>query len=435
MLNAQEAVEQVRRMIEWRDKELPRLNRIRSYMKGTDPDVWLTAGVPEEVRRIAQVAKVPVTRLVVDSVVQSMYVDGYRVPNADRDVESWDIWQRNRMDARQVGVHRSTSTYGAAYATVLPGDPVPVIRGVSPRNMTTVYGEDDDWPIWALEAARTESGKLWRLFDETHVYWVGDESRDEHLQDLQFVQSEEHGAGVCPVVRFLDTVNLEDDVVGEVEPLIPLQDQINLTTFGLLVAQHYGAFRQRYIIGWLAETETERLKAAASELWTFEDDTVKVGEFGETTLSGYLESREASLRHLALIGQTPVNELTGQLVNLSAEALVAARNAHNRKVEERKTVRGEAWEQVLDLGGQYVGLEPDTSAWVRWKDMDARALSATADALGKLAQMLDIPKRALWERAAEALGAPQQELETWQRIADEDDTLGQLTAILERQTN
>ena len=38
-----------------------------------------------------------------------------------------------------------------------------------------------------------------------------------------------------------------------------------------MVAQHFTAFRQRYIMGWLAPTETEKVKASASRLLTFED--------------------------------------------------------------------------------------------------------------------------------------------------------------------
>lgn len=248
-----------------------------------------------------------------------------------------------------------------------------------------------------------------------------------------FISSELHAAGVCPVVRFPDTEDLDDDGVrGEVEPLIPVQDQINLTTFALLVAQHYGAFRQRYIIGWLAESETQKLKASASQLWTFEDspDDVKVGEFDQTDLKGYIDSREASLRHLAIISQTPVNELVGTLVNLSADALAAARDAHHRKLDERKTVRGERWEQALSLGGSYIGAPTDPAAWVRWRDTEARSLSQTADALGKMADQLGIPRRALWERIP---GVTQNELDEWERMASEGDPFAQLTSMLEDQ--
>lgn len=438
MLTPSEAVDQTRQMIEWRQAEQPRLDRIHGYLRANQVPTWLPTSVPQEVRRIADLARVPVVKLIVDSVVQGLYVDGYRQPRAQEDVASWELWQRNRMDSRQIKVHREASAYGVSYVTALPGDPVPAIRGVSPRSMTTVYGGDDDWPMWALEKRRTASGKLWRLFDDTHTYWVGEESTNDPMNPTRhtFITSEEHDAGVVPVIRFLDTHEADDEIVGEVEPVIPLQDQIDLTTFGLLVAQHYGAFRQRYIIGWLAESETEKLRASAAKLWTFEDspDDVKIGEFDQTELQGYIDSREASLRHLATVSQTPVNELTGMLVNLSAEALVAARDAHNRKRDERKTVRGEAWEQALDLAGFYQGIPSDPSAWVRWRDTDARALSTTADALGKFAEMLGIPKRALWERAAEAMGASQQELESWKTAADEGGALAELEDFLERQS-
>lgn len=433
MLNRDQAVEHVRQMIEWRQAEEPRLDRIRGYLKGDQKHSWLPVTVPEEVRQLADIARVNLTKLVVNSVVQSMYVDGYRTPKAADDAPAWDLWQRNRFDARQIGVHRAALSYGAAYVTVLPGDPVPVMRGVSPRKMTTVYGQDDDWPMWALEKRRTAKGKLWRLFDETHTYWVGDESRNGVSQpQLKFISSDEHGAGVTPVVRYRETDDLDDEVVGEVEPLMSVQDQINLTTFGLLVAQHYGAFKQRYIIGWLAETEQQKLTASASKLMTFEDhpDDVKVGEFDQTDLKGYIESREASLRHLATISQTPVHELTAQLVNLAAEALVAARESHNRKVTERQTVMGESHEQTLSLGADLAGLDVDPSAWVRWKDTEARSLSQTADALGKLADQLGVPRRALWERIP---GVSQQELDEWERLATEGDAFAQLAATLDRQ--
>lgn len=438
MLSASQAVEQTRTMLEWRHTEQPRLDRLHGYLRANQRHRWLPESVPLEVRRIADVARVPVVKLVVDSVVQGLYVDGYRARLERENVPQWDLWQRNRMDSRQIKVHRESSTYGVSYGISLPGDTAPVIRGVSPRSMTVVYGDDDDWPMWALEKRRTEKGKLWRLFDETHTYWVGEEPTDGFDGPRwTFISSEEHGAGVTPVVKFPDTHEADDEVIGEAEPIIPLQDQIDLTTFGLLVAQHYGAFRQRYIIGWLAESEQQKLRASASKLWTFEDspDDVEVGEFDQTQLGGYINSREASLRHLAAISQTPVNELVGTLVNLSADALVAARDAHNRKRDERKVVRGESWEQLLGLAGSYVGIEPDPEAWVRWRDTDARSLAQTADALGKFAEMLGIPKRALWERAAEAMGASQQELETWEEMASQGGALGELEEFLARQAH
>lgn len=432
-LSPSRAVDQVRSMLEWRKPEQLRLNRLHSYMRGTQTRRWLTSDVPTEVRAFANMSSVNVMKFVVDSSVQSMYVDGYRAPKESDDEPAWELWQRNQMDARQVKVHREALGYGAAYVTVLPGDPVPKTRPVSPRSMTAMYGEDDLWPMWALESRRTDQGRLWRLFDDTHVYWVGDESNSEWAKSkLTFIQSDAHDVGVVPVVRYRDTFGLDDEIVGVVEPLLPLQDQIDLTTFSLLVAQNFGAFRQRYIIGWLADSEEQKLKAAASKLWTFDDhpDDVEIGEFQETDLKGYIDSREATLRHLATISQTPVHELVGQMINLSAEALAAARDSHNRKLGEHKTVVGEFHEQMLELGGRLMGVETDPSAWVRWRDVEARSLAQTADALGKLVQMLGVPPQELWERVP---GVTQQEIEQWKAAAAEGDALGNLTALLDSQ--
>jgi hypothetical protein len=429
-LSQKEVIEQTRLMLKWRGTEVSRLNRLHRYLRGTQIFSWIPSAPTTEVRRIGNLARVNMLGLVVNSVVQSMYVDGYRAKKAADNAPAWDLWQRNRMDARQIGVHRAGLAYGAAYVTVLPGDPVAVIRGVSPRHMTCVYGEDDDWPMWALEQRRSavNGETLYRLFDDTTAYWVS----AKNSGTPEYISDEEHGLGVVPVVRFRAVDDLDDEVTGEIEDLIPLQDQIDVTTFGLLVAQHYGAFRQRYILGWLAEDEEEKLKVSAAKLWTFEEgkEVIQVGEFSQTDLKGYLDSREATIRHLASVSQTPAHELVGQLVNLSAEALAAAEASKRRKVTERETMFGEAWEQVLELGGQVAGYDVDPQAEVRWRDTEARALAATVDALGKMTQMLNIPPQELWERIP---GVSQQDVERWKSAASQGDSFAQLGALLDRQ--
>lgn len=426
MLSTDDAVDLANQIRAERSKGAGRLETIDEYLRG-DRRLFrrlLPSGVPGEMERLAQFARVNMLRFVVAGRVQSMYVDGLRLPRDADNVAAWGAWQANRMDARQIGVHRAAVAYGTAYVTVLPGDPMPVIRGVSPRAMTVVDGdEDDDWPRYALQKRR--SG--WRLYDDQARYDLV-ENEDGALM---VVGVAEHGIGVCPVVVVRETDDLDSPSCGVVEPLMPLQDQINVTTWGLLVAQHYGAFRQRYVIGWLAETEETRLKASASKLMTFDDPDVKVGEFAETTLAGYLNSREATIRHLATVSQTPAHELLGQLVNLSAEALAAAEASHRRAVTETQTVAGEAWEAALRLAGQMMGAEVPDDAEVLWRDTESRSLAQTADALGKIAQMLGVPPAELWEMLP---GVSQQQVERWRAAAAEGNAFAQLNSLLERQT-
>jgi hypothetical protein len=211
-----------------------------------------------------------------------------------------------------------------------------------------------------------------------------------------------------------------------------LQDQNDVTTFALRAAEWYTAFRQRWVIGWTPESKTAKVEAGASQMWTFEDhpDDVKVGEFTETTLEGYLRSREATAKFAATLSQTPVHELIGELVNLSAEALAAAEAGRDRKVDLRKTGFGESHEQMTQAVGDLIGVDVPDDIEVVWRDTSARAFGAIVDGLGKLAQMLQVPPQELWERIP---GATRQQIERWKKAALEGDAMAGLTNILEQQ--
>lgn len=429
-MDESQVLEAFKQLNEARTTEGTRLTRIHNYLRD-DPIrrlEGLPTSVPNEVHRLARLSRANVLKFAVSTRVQSMYVDGFRDRGASDDSPLWDVWQANGMDARQIGIHRSALSYGAAYATVLPGVPVPVIRGVSARNMTALYGSDDVWPVMALEK-RNET--TWRLIDREKVYTLSTKDSDTPT----IVETAEHKAGVCPVVRFRDTIDLDDPIVGIVEPLIPLQDQINITTFGLLVTQHFGAFKFRYVLGWVAENETARIKASASQFFTLDENPgdVEIGQLDEADLSNYIASRKATLELFAAISQTPAHELMGQLINLSAEALAAAEANKRRAILENQTVMGEAHEQTLNLVGTYMGLTPDLGAYVRWQDTEARALASLVDALGKATQMLGIPAQALWDRVADALGASQQEVASWKKLAEQGDPFSQLESFLGQQ--
>lgn len=459
MLTSKQAADQVEELRSTHDVERTQLNKIRRYWKGRQPlPTVIPQDSPQQVKRMARIARVNVCPIIIDSLAQSCFVDGFRgggIPEslqAQLDDPIWKAWQANKMDARQTGLHRSTFAYRAAYTVVLPGDPYPVIRTVSPRQMTAFYADDPDWPMWALERA---GNGLWKLYDEDAVYYVSEgKSNVNGMQQttFTFVESREHNMGVVPVIRYLDEDDLDADdevddlsgannpVGGQIAPLMSLQDQIDLTTFGLLVAQWYAAFKQRYVIGWVPESEAQALRMGASRIMYFEDpaqdsttgagDGVKVGEFDQTSLDGYIESRKELAKYAATLSQTPVHELVGDLVNLSAEALAAAENGHERKVDERKTLLGESHEQTLRLVGKLMGSPVADDAQVIWRDTSARTFAATIDGLGKLATMLGVPAPELWTRIP---GVTQQDVDRWKTEAQTGNAFAQLQQLLEKQ--
>lgn len=454
------------------------LDVLRRYATGEQAmPLVVPRDAPAEVRELARTSRINLIAIVVNSLVQSLYVDNIRVsdsagtrrpssgqpadpnaPEADPDAAIepvWRAWQRNRLDQKQAGLYRAVFQYGYGYSVVTPGEPTPVVRVISPRRMHAVYDDDaPDFPVAALEWRRGR-GDFYRLYAQDDmgdvvVYTLGFDPDKKRFALLKFAPLDM--IDYVPVIRYVPYEDLDADdepvrqsaqgsrlnstvavlTAGEVAPLMTLQDQTDISSFALKSAEWYSAFRQRYVKGWTPENRSMKMKAAASQLWTFEEhpDDIALGEFSETTLDGFLRSREAVLKYAATLSETPVHELIGELVNLSAEALAAAEAGRDRKIELVKTSLGESHEQQAQVIGDYMGVPVPDDIEVVWRDTSARAFGAIIDGLGKVAQMLGVPAEMLWDRIP---GVTRQDVERWKARAAQGDALGQLTALLGKQ--
>lgn len=463
MLNESDALERADYLFGIQAQERQQLDVLRRYVTGKQAlPLVIPRDAPAEVREMARISRINLIAIVVNSMVESMYVDNLRVTNVPDSAEDegqspgepedithavWEAWQKNKLDRGQSGLYRAVFTYGYGYAVVVQGKPVPVIRMLSPRTMTAMYGTSEDWPDLAIERRRQPN--RYRLYDETAAYELGYDPDKKRFALLG--APAEHGSPYCPVVRYKDAEdldledepisftlqgtsrdNLTDVVAGQVAPLMTLQDQADVTSFMLKSAEWYAAFRQRWVVGWTPSNATDKIKAAASQLWTFEadPDEVRLGEFSETTLDGYLRSRDGTAKFVATLSQTPVHELIGELVNLSAEALAAAEAGRNRKIDERKTGLGESHEQLAGCVGDLMGVEVPDDMEVVWRDTSARAFGAIVDGLGKLAAQLQIPPEALWSKIP---GTTRQEIRSWKELREQGDAIGSLTGLLDQQ--
>lgn len=411
--------------------ERENLDRIDRWMRFDHDQPHSPRQATREYKELSGRAQTPWLALVVTAVVQELYVDGYRRADDPDNAGSWRWWQQNGLDRRQLAIHRSACGYGLTYASVLPGtstlgEPMPIVRGHSPRRMIAFYEspESDDWPAYALEAepAKIDGSDGWsaRLFDDEAVHYL----QIDQSGAITYLEFREHPAGVCPVIRFANQLDLEGRATGEVEPFIPVAARVDQTVFDRLVVQRFSSWVVRTIAGMTKPdsdeaAEAERLRLRVEDLLVAEDPDTKFGSLPATPLDGFIKAAEADIQALGAVSQTPAHELLGQMVNLSAEALVAARASLNRKVEERKHSYGQSWEQTLRLGSRIMGDGDgarDMESQVRWRDMEGRSLGQAADALGKLATMLGVPVEMLWERIP---GWTQQDVERAKNIASQ----------------
>ena len=447
--------------------EFARLANIRRYMLNEACDLYVPAEATKEYRMLVDQARFNVMPLVVTAVAQNLFVDGYRPTGPDgraplsENSEIWDkVWQANRMDARQASLYRAAVTYGFGLRHRPPRrppgteEPTAKITPWSPLRLTALYDDpvNDEWPMFAMTVDQphlmTTPGRqitdpsiqavigptTVKVYDRWFVYTLRVDMTTDVVTNV-----EEHGLGVCPVVRFVDEFDTDGASLGKVEPLLPAQRQLNQTTFSLLMTQQYSSFRQRWATGMAIEEDEngvpkEPWNSAVNTVWQNESPDGKFGDFAESSLSGYLESRDKVLLYIASFAQIPPhNLLVGSgISNISAETLAAIEAGHRQDIGEHQTSFGESIEQMLRLAGLACGdtdAWEDTSAEVVWRDTTPRSLGQVIDALGKMAAQLGIPVQALWERIP---GVTDQEIARWQEMANEEDVMAELRAMLDQ---
>lgn len=436
------------------EQEKDRLERVDCWYRWRHEDIKIPRKATTELRALAELSKVPWLNLVVTVCAQAMYVDGYRSrldePNKPGDGKTpdpsppWRTWLANGMDRRQIGLHRATLAYGYAFTKVLPGvDPLTgdkraVIRGVSPRKMFAVFDDpaEDDWPRYAMQVTGSKGDRHELLvFDDEAVHTMVIEDTGTKVT---YVDAAMHDAGVCPVVRYANMLDLEGRASGEVEPFIPLAARINRTSYDRMVTQHYSSWKVRTVAGMAAPdtdeaANREKLRLRQDDILVAEDADTKFGTLDETPLDGFIAAHRHDVETLAAASQTPTHELTGQLANLSAEALAAARASLNQKVTERQKGIGGDHRRTLQLAAAIDGYDDwarDESGRVTWQDMEIRSMSQAADALGKMAQMLGVPPTALWGRVP---GVEKTDVQEWIQLAEAGDPITRLQQQLARQ--
>lgn len=404
MLTPDEVVDVARDLWSRHRDESPTHDRVYDYVRGVRGRPEVPEGAGDELEDIARMSVKNVLSLVRDAFSQPLSVVGFRSPEDSENAAVWELWQKHRLDARQGEPMRSAITYGTSYGVVTD-----TVRFRSPRQMIAVYEDPhvDLWPVYALETWVDDSGKkpvrLGILYDDTHQYplTLGNLQRQRGTQVQQdyertsvaasirpvYVEGEEseHGSDHCPVVRFVNSRDAERLVTGEIEPLIEQQRAINTVNFDRLVVSRFGAFPQRYAIGWAAADSTDVVRASMARLLAFEDENVKVGAFPSASVDPYNSILGEMLRHVAMTAQIPPLTLTGDIENIAAEAAAMIEAPYQRKLRSKQESFGESWEQMLRLMAAREGIAVSDEAEAIWAETESRAFGAVVDGITKLA--------------------------------------------------
>lgn len=420
----------------------PQLTKLQKYYDGDHPLPEGPKKATEKFIRFQREARTNWTQLIVDATAERLQVVGFKFSeDTDGDTDVWkSIWQANQLDADHKLVQCDALTLGVGYVLVWPYADHPAGVRITPESATQC--------VVAYETGerrkRAAGLKVWcgpdgylyaTLYLPGLVYtWV---SRTK--QDALLPGGSSPTSWVARVVEgepWPQRLDVEDVMLVELRPrpkldgcgrseldgLTDIQDRINSTIFGRLVAAEYGAFRQRWATGIEIEYDENGkprdpgFDIGADRIVRAEDVETKFGEFTATDLTNYIKGVESDVTHLAAISKTPPHYLLGAIVNASGDALKAAETGLVSKVRDRQAFLGEDWEEVIRLALAAIG-DPradDLAAEVIWKDPETRSEGELVDALVKMAG-LGVPREVLWRR----WGASPQDIAMWKTMATE----------------
>lgn len=338
-----------------------------------------------------------------------------------RDQAIQAIWDANRMDRRQVEVHEEALGYGDGYLIVWP-DPDGFPRLWPQQAALCRVRYDDEFPGLTTLGLRAwmEQGYI-RL----NVYhpdrierYISNKRADggENLKPDGYREYDGDGGPIIdnpyltvPVFHFANDARTGSMGRSELLDVAPIQDALNKTLIDMMVAEEFGAYPQKVILGIeldaspVAPGEQPTLaQRQARALANFSlgvdrymgiadpDGKTKIAEFAATTLKQFTDVANFWDDAIAHVSKVPVHylRLTGSFP--SGRALRTAEAPFTAKIVDKQRAFGNVWEDAVALALRIAGdsvatNEPVSAVWqsaAPRSEEDMYDLALQKDALG-----------------------------------------------------
>lgn len=356
-------------------------------------------------------------QIVVDAAAERLKVVGFRFGPERDDEAAWkELWQPNNLDVESRIVHTEAIKVGLAFTLTDPTPDGPVITGetasevavaTSPTNRRIRLAAIKRWWDQNDEYARANL----YLPDSVIKYRSQNKLKNGLAMggrvDWGEGQMETNPLGEVPVVPFFNRPGMTYGGRSDLDTAIPLQDAIDKVVQDLLVTSEFQAFPQRAIMGWEPPTGEDGkvlpgvdLKMAASRVWTFKDDNVKLQELAAANLGNYAPVIEMLVQHLSAQTRTPPHYLVATMANVSGDALKTAEAGLVFRCWDKIEAFSDPWEDTMRLGFKALRDQKAnaTDAETLWKDPENKSEAERIDATTKLVS-IGVPLEVALERA------------------------------------
>lgn len=421
-----------------------------AYYRGEPPRLpWLPEQAQDEFARLLKLTKANYMGLVVDSMVERMQVEGFRIgdlPAADK--TTWALWEANGLDSVSDQVLLESAICGRSFMLVAPNPARPdrpLGYGEHPTQAVVEYVPgsgrreraagmkvwQDDWTghlmatlylpteIYKFRAPKPASGGV------TKPQWEPREVRGERWPAT-------NPLGEVPLIEVANNPRMLAGGVSEIADVVPIQDRIHKTLADRLMTQDFGAFPQKWAVAFPQEdaagNPVPKIDVGRDRMVTSEVAETKFGQWEAAPLDPYSAAKREDVKDVASRTRTPAQYLLGEMSNVNGETLKASESGLVSKVRQRMRTAGEDIESVARLLRKAAGLAtPDEMIETIWRNPAFRTEGELVDSLTKM-RTLGVPNEALWER----WGASQEEIRRWSSLLAEQarrDPIGALSRM------
>lgn len=380
-------------------------------------------------------------QVVPDATVERMVPVAFRLNDGSLDSKAWDAWRRNEADVEVGLAFLEALIAGRSFGLVWKPDGINTeITFHDVRQAIVDY-------VPGKRRQRRAGLLIWRDGDQERasLFYPDAVFLFVRKTDTAYGYALDSGAGwmsagtlpnplkVVPLVALENRARLRGKPTSEIASVAPLQDSVNTLWAHLMTAADERAVPARAVLG--MDRPTKEILDADGEvigeedlpidrfrrdrlLW-LEREGASIAEFSAADLTNYTSVIETAVRHIAAQTRTPPSYLTGEMVNISADALVASEAGLVAKVQERQRYFGAALRELMRLealaAGDPARAEALSMGSVVWRDAQFRSEAQYADALTKY-KAINVPDEALWERMPDTTP---EEIERWKSMRND----------------
>jgi len=302
--------------------------------------------------------------VVVDSTMDRLNLSGFSVSgNEEATARLNRLFQSTELDLDSDDAHLAALVCGDSYIIVWRGeDEIEAVYN-DPRLCYIRYSaENPRTAIWAAKWWIADDGcyRLTLYYPDHLDYYLTKKEADLVDSVSAFEPGDPPSApnpfGIVPVFHLR-----RDRRAGgsELANVVPIQNAVNKLLNDMMISAEFGAFRQRWVI---SDADISQLKNAPNEIWSLPsgDGTgqpTSVGEFGQTSLSIYLDAIDRLSMSAAIITRTPKHYLFGQGGVPSGEALITMEAPLVRKCQRYIERLSSPWRKIAAFLLRLDGME------------------------------------------------------------------------------